>query len=119
MLTRGEEISGNQAARIAQNEEAVELLSQLTGEEINTDAPISEVKATIRSISGLASRETGISGEAGVNSRTTRSAEQTQMQDAQERNAARQAYDIHRCLLYTSQRILSAEKHHPGVFRGE
>lgn len=96
MLTRGEEISGNQAARIAQNEEAVELLSQLTGEEINTDAPISEVKATIRSISGLASRETGISGEAGVNSRTTRSAEQTQMQDAQERNAARQAYDIHR-----------------------
>lgn len=96
MLTRGEEISGNQAARIAQNEEAVELLSQLTGEEINTDAPISEVKATIRSISGLASRETGISGEAGVNSHTTRSAEQTQMQDAQERNAARQAYDIHR-----------------------
>lgn len=92
MLVRGEEISGNQAARIAENEEAVALLSQLTGEEVNTDAPISRVKSDIRA---LASREGRTSGEAGVNSRATQNVAQTQEQ-AQERPAAMQAYDVRR-----------------------
>lgn len=92
MLVRGEEISGNQAARIAESEEAVALLSQLTGEEVNTDAPISRVKSDIRAI---ASREGRTSGEAGVNSRATQNVAQTQEQ-AQERPAAMQAYDVRR-----------------------
>ena len=91
MLVRGEEISGNQAARIAENEEAVALLSQLTGEEVNTDAPISRVKSDIRA---LASREGRTSGEAGVNSRATRSGAQTQEQQNAERPTAQRAYDI-------------------------
>lgn len=88
MLVRGEEISGNQAARIAESEEAVALLSQLTGEEVNTDAPISRVKSDIRA---LASREGRTSGEAGVNSQATGHGAQTQ-----ERPAAMQAYDVRR-----------------------
>lgn len=92
MLVRGEEISGNQAARIAESEEAVALLSQLTGEEVNTDAPISRVKSDIRA---LASREGRTSGEAGVNSQATGHGAQTQVQ-TQERPAAMQAYDVRR-----------------------
>ena len=95
MLVRGEEISGNQAARIAESEEAVALLSQLTGEEVNTDAPISRVKSDIRA---LASREGRTSGEAGVNSRATQSGAQTQVQTQVQQNAerptAQRAYDI-------------------------
>ena len=91
MLVRGEEISGNQAARIAENEEAVALLSQLTGEEVNTDAPISRVKSDIRA---LASREGRTSGEAGVNSRATQNVAQTQKQQNAERPTAQRAYDI-------------------------
>lgn len=91
MLVRGEEISGNQAARIAESEEAVALLSQLTGEEVNTDAPISRVKSDIRA---LASREGRTSGEAGVNSRATQNVAQTQKQQNAERPTAQRAYDI-------------------------
>lgn len=76
MLAQGEEISGNQAARIAENEEAMALLSQLTGEEIDTDAPISRVKRDIRA---LASRQERLSGEAGVNSQATQSGAQTSL----------------------------------------
>ena len=50
----GEEISGNQAGAIAKNEAAVSVLETVTGEAINTDAPLGEVKTTIRS---LASRQ--------------------------------------------------------------
>ena len=92
MLVRGEEISGNQAARIAESEEAVALLSRLTGEEVNTDAPISRVKSDIRA---LASRDGRTSGGTGVNSRATQNVAQTQEQ-AQERPAAMQAYDVRR-----------------------
>ena len=97
MLVNGEEISGNQAARIAQNEEAVALLSQLTGEEVNTDAPISRVKSDIRA---LASRESARSADAGVNSQGMQSAAQVNAQTATEhgteRTAVQQAYDIRR-----------------------
>ena len=93
MLVRGEEISGNQAARIAESEEAVALLSQLTGKEVNTDAPISRVKSDIRA---LASREGRTSGEAGVNSLATQNVAQTQEQQNAERPTAQRAYDIFR-----------------------
>ena len=89
MLARGEEISGNQAARIAESEEAVSLLSQLTGEEINTDAPISRVKSDIRA---LARRTGGASDDTG----TTATEAQASPQQATERPTAQQAYDIRR-----------------------
>ena len=92
MLAQGEAISGNQAARIAESEEAMALLSQLTGEEIDTDAPISRVKSDIRA---LASRQERLSGEAVVNSQATVSGAQTQVQ-TQERPAAMRAYDVRR-----------------------
>lgn len=97
MLVNGEEISGNQAARIAQNEEAVALLSQLTGEEVNTDAPISRVKSDIRA---LASRESARSADAGVNSQGTQRTAQVNAQtatarpSAQQRTAAQAAFDM-------------------------
>lgn len=53
-ILNGGEISGNQAGAIAKNEAAVSVLESVTGESINTDAPLGEVKTTIRS---LASRQ--------------------------------------------------------------
>ena len=84
MLVNGEQISGNQAARIAQNQDAVALLSRLTGTEIDTDAPLSRVKSDIRS---LASRPTGVSTDTG-----TAVASQT----LQARTTAEAAYDMSR-----------------------
>lgn len=84
MLVNGEQISGNQAARIAQNQDAVALLSRLTGAEIDTDAPLSRVKSDIRS---LASRSAGVSTDTG-----TAVASQT----LQGRTTAEAAYDMSR-----------------------
>ena len=53
-VTRGETITGNQAAAIARDPVAVEVLEQRTGVKLGTDKPISQVK---RDIAGLASRE--------------------------------------------------------------
>lgn len=53
-VTRGETITGNQAAAIARDPVAVEVLEQRTGVKLDTDKPISQVK---RDIAGLASRE--------------------------------------------------------------
>lgn len=53
-VTRGESITGNQAAAIARDPVAVEVLEQRTGVKLDTDKPISQVK---RDIAGLASRE--------------------------------------------------------------
>lgn len=53
-VTRGEAITGNQAAAIARDPVAVEVLEQRTGVKLDTDKPISQVK---RDIVGLASRE--------------------------------------------------------------
>ena len=53
-VTRGETITGNQAAAIARDPVAVEVLEQRTGVKLDTDKPISQVK---RAIAGLASRE--------------------------------------------------------------
>lgn len=48
----GQEISGNEAAKIAKSEAAVSILEKTTGTQIDTDAPISAVKTAIK---GLAS----------------------------------------------------------------
>lgn len=53
-VMRGETITGNQAAAIARDPVAVEVLEQRTGVKLDTDKPISQVK---RDIAGLASRE--------------------------------------------------------------
>ena len=53
-VTRGETITGNQAAAIARDPVAMEVLEQRTGVKLDTDKPISQVK---RDIAGLASRE--------------------------------------------------------------
>lgn len=53
-VTRGETITGNQAAAIARDPVAVEVLEQRTGVKLDRDKPISQVK---RDIAGLASRE--------------------------------------------------------------
>lgn len=54
-VTRGERITGNQAAAIAKNPVAVETLEANTGVKLNTQQPISQLK---RDIAALASRYT-------------------------------------------------------------
>lgn len=53
-VTRGESITGNQAAAIAKNPVAVETLEANTGVKLNTQQPISQLK---RDIAALASRD--------------------------------------------------------------
>ena len=54
-MTRGETITGNQAAAIARDPVAMELLETNTGVKLNTQQPISALK---KDISALASRDT-------------------------------------------------------------
>lgn len=93
MLVNGEQISGNQAARIAQNQDAVALLSRLTGTEIDTDAPLSRVKSDIRS---LASRSAGTSTATGAAVTSQQDAVHTSPQKLQGRTTAEAAYDMSR-----------------------
>lgn len=93
MLVNGEQISGNQAARIAQNQDAVALLSRLTGTEIDTDAPLSRVKSDIRS---LASRSAGTSTATGAAVTSQQDAVHTSPQTLQGRTTAEAAYDMSR-----------------------
>ena len=53
-ILNGEEISGNKAGAIARNDAAVSILETVTGEQIETDAPLGEVKESIKA---LASRQ--------------------------------------------------------------
>ena len=53
-VLNGEEISGNQAGAIARNDAAISVLETVTGEQIETDAPLGEVKESIKA---LASRQ--------------------------------------------------------------
>ncbi|MCD7927369.1 MAG: hypothetical protein LUF80_00665, partial [Oscillospiraceae bacterium] len=67
-ITGGETISGNRAARIAQNEQALNELETLTGTTINTDAPLSQVKmaiqnAGIQAQSGAETAQTGLTSQ--------------------------------------------------------
>lgn len=57
-LLNGEEISGNQAAAIATNEAAIKELQAQTGETINTDAPLGEVKKAVRELAARQGAQT-------------------------------------------------------------
>ena len=61
-VLNGEEISGNQAGAIAKNEAAVSVLERATGEAIDTDAPLGEVKSTIRELASRRSAQAEQSG---------------------------------------------------------
>ena len=94
MLAQGQEISGSQATRIARDPEALSLLQELTGQEINTDAPISQVRSNIQAVA--AARR----GTAPIQTQTQ---ENTQAQagtapaaSQEERTAAQQVYDVNR-----------------------
>ena len=94
LLVSGQEITGGQAERIARSPEAVALLGQLTGTEINTDAPLSRVKADIRAVAGTQAASGGVSEQGQGNTperqRTATTSPQT------ERTAAQRAYDVNR-----------------------
>ena len=94
MLSRGEEISGNQATRIAREPEALSLLQELTGQEINTDAPISQVRSDIRAVAGARAASGGVSSQEPVNTQTGQKTTDTGHQT--ERTAAQRAYDVDR-----------------------
>lgn len=94
MLSRGEEISGNQATRIARDPEALSLLQELTGQEINTDAPISQVRSDIRAVAGTRRDTAPVQTQAQENTQAQREAAPAASQEA--RPTARQVYDTQR-----------------------
>ena len=57
-LLSGEEISGNQAASIATNDAAMSVLEETTGETIDRNVPLKEVKNAVRSIAETRKAET-------------------------------------------------------------
>lgn len=94
MLSRGEEISGNQATRIARDPEALSLLQELTGQEINTEAPISQVRSDIRAVAGTRRDTAPVQTQAQENTQAQREAAPAASQEA--RPTARQVYDTQR-----------------------
>ena len=94
MLSQGEEISGNQATRIARDPEALSLLRELTGQEINTDAPISQVRSDIRAVAGTRAASGSVSGQGQVNTQAGQRTTDTSHQA--ERTAAQRVHDANR-----------------------
>lgn len=94
MLSQGEEISGNQATRIARDPEALSLLRELTGQEINTDAPISQVRSDIRAVAGTRRDTAPVQTQDQENTQAQSGAAPAASQEA--RPAARQVYDTQR-----------------------
>ena len=94
LLVSGQEITGGQAERIARSPEAVALLSQITGTEINTDAPLSQVKADIRAVAGTRAASEAASSQGQTSTQTTQRMTATASQG--ERTAAQMAYDVNR-----------------------
>ena len=94
LLVSGQEITGGQAERIARSPEAVALLGQLTGSEINTDAPLSRVKADIRAVAGTRAASGTVSGQGQETAQTSQGT--ATMVPQTERTAAQQVYDVNR-----------------------
>lgn len=94
LLASGQEITGGQAERIARSPEAVALLGQLTGSEINTDAPLSRVKADIRAVAGTRAASGTVSGQGQETAQTSQGT--ATMVPQTERTAAQQVYDVNR-----------------------
>ncbi len=59
----GAEISGNDAGRLARSPAAISVLEAATGQHIDTDAPLAQVKATIRSLTALQQGQTDTPAE--------------------------------------------------------
>ena len=94
MLSRGEEISGSQATRIARDPEALSLLQELTGQEINTDAPISQVRSNIQAVAAARRGPAPIQTQTQENTQAQQGAVPAASQEA--RTAAQQVYDVNR-----------------------
>lgn len=94
LLASGQEITGGQAERIARSPEAVALLGQLTGSEINTDAPLSRVKADIRAVAGTRAASGTVYGQGQETAQTSQGT--ATMVPQTERTAAQQVYDVNR-----------------------
>ena len=94
MLARGEEISGSQATRIARDPEALSLLRELTGQEIDTDAPISQVRANIQAVAAARRGTAPAQTQTQESTQAQAGAAPTASQEA--RTAAQQVYDVNR-----------------------
>ncbi len=94
MLSRGEEISGSQATRIARDPEALSLLQELTGQEINTDAPISQVRSNIQAVAAARRGTAPVQTQAQENTQAQPGTAPAASQEA--RTAAQQVYDVNR-----------------------
>ena len=94
MLSRGEEISGSQATRIARDPEALSLLQELTGQEINTDAPISQVRSNIQAVAAAQRGTAPIQTQTQENTQARAGTAPAASQEA--RTAAQQVYDVNR-----------------------
>lgn len=94
MLAQGQEISGSQATRIARDPEALSLLQELTGQEINTDAPISQVRSNIQAVAAAQRGPAPIQTQTQENTQAQQGAVPAASQEA--RTAAQQVYDVNR-----------------------
>lgn len=94
MLSQGREISGSQATRIARDPDALSLLQELTGQEINTDAPISQVRSDIRAVAAARRGTAPVQTQTQENTQAQAGTAPAASQEA--RTAAQQVYDVNR-----------------------
>ena len=94
MLARGEDISGSQATRISRDPEALSLLWDLTGQEINTDAPISQVRSNIQAVAAAQRGTAPVQTQTQESTQAQAGAAPAASQEA--RTAAQQVYDVNR-----------------------
>lgn len=94
MLSQGREISGSQATRIARDPEALSLLQELTGQEINTDAPISQVRSNIQAVAAARRGTAPVQTQTQENTQAQAGTAPAASQEA--RTAAQQVYDVNR-----------------------
>ncbi len=94
MLSQGREISGSQATRIARDPEALSLLQELTGQEINTDAPISQVRSNIQAVAAAQRGPAPIQTQTQENTQAQAGTAPAASQEA--RTAAQQVYNMNR-----------------------
>ena len=94
MLAQGQEISGSQATRIARDPEALSLLQELTGQEINTDAPISQVRSDIQAVAAARRGTAPVQTQTQENTQARAGTAPAASQEA--RTAPQQVYDVNR-----------------------
>lgn len=94
ILAQGQEISGSQATRIARDPEALSLLQELTGQEINTDAPISQVRSNIQAVAAARRGTAPVQTQTQENTQAQPGTAPAASQEA--RTAAQRVYDVNR-----------------------